>query len=105
MNENGSVEQCTLMQNQQWRISSQLNLLLLFVCVWAQGIYEGVHVVMPNHGLVHSDPHVTQKLESHVELFSMWNADLEEAPNWILSYSVLTLIVVIREKYYLDHSI
>ena len=28
------------------------------------------HVVRPNNGLVDPDPHVTQKLGSHVELFS-----------------------------------
>ena len=56
-------------------------------------------VVMSKHGLVAPDAHVTPKLESQVELFSRYKADLEEAPKWIPSYNVLTLIVVLRGKY------
>ena len=42
-------------------------------------------LVMSTYGLVDSDPHVTRKLESHVELFSRWKAVLEEAQKWILT--------------------
>ena len=41
----------------------------------------GGSVAMLNHSLVDPDPHVTWKLESHLELFSRWKADLEEARN------------------------
>ena len=35
--------------------------------------------------MLEEDPHVTRKLESHVELFSRWEAVLEEAQKWILT--------------------
>ena len=53
-------------------------------------------VVILNCGSVDPDPYVTWKLESHVEIFSRWKTDFEEAVN---IYSVLAFIVVLHGKY------
>ena len=62
--------------------------------MWSQAYYLlfkdmkfSAFVVMLNHGLVDPGPHVTWEPEGHVEFFSRWKADLEEAPKllfWLL---------------------
>ena len=53
---------------------------------------------MLNHGSVDPYPHITWKLESHVELFNKVKSGIGWG-NKVDINSVLTFIAVLREKY------